>query len=96
MIDEIAGAGPGRLDRSSPGAAARTRKAERGKGGAGSDEPLDVAVPGGLRALMERVKQADVHRKERVHAVLEKLQRGELVTSETVRLTAEGILRTGI
>jgi hypothetical protein len=54
-----------------------------------------VVVSSELRGLIDRIKHAETFRKERVHQVLEKLQRGELVTSETVREAAERILREG-
>ena len=61
---------------------------------AGSGSPA-VEVSGELNDLISRVKQAEVFRKDRVHQVLEKLQRGELVTSETVRDAAERLLQGG-
>ncbi len=55
----------------------------------------EVSFTNELQSLITRVRSADTFRKERVHQVLEKMQRGELITSETVREAAERILRGG-
>ena len=96
MIEEVAGAGRERTDPLLPGRRARVRRAEGQADPAGSKQAPEVVVSSELRELISRVKQADVIRKDRVHQVLEKLQRGELVTSETVREAAEKILGTGV
>lgn len=96
MVEEISGTGSDRPDRLS-----RSDRAKTGESGSAADAPQgskvpEVVVSSELRVLIDRVKQAETYRKERVHEVLEKLQRGELVTSETVREAAERILREGI
>jgi hypothetical protein len=48
-----------------------------------------------LRELIDRVKQAENYRKERVHQVWEKLRRGELLAAEALREAAEKILDEG-
>ena len=96
MVEEIGVPGferPGPLPRSSRTAAGRSKDAA---GAPQSEEDSEVVVSSELKELINRVKQAEGFRKERVHEVLEKLQRGELVTSETVREAAESILREGI
>ncbi len=95
MIDEIVGPAhgePGRVNRS---AKAKARSADSSAAATDSSHAPEVEVSGDLRQLIERVKQAETFRKDRVHEVLEKLQRGELVTSETVREAAERILHEG-
>ena len=96
MLEEVTGSGRGGLRPLSPGEKARARAAERT-----ADRPADGGgvqgeVADELRALVERVKQADTFRKERVHAVLEKLQKGELVTPDAVRQAAQRILLEGL
>ena len=96
MVEEIGGTGYHPPDRLSPSGKPRTSGPE-GVADArkGAESPEEVVVSSELRELIDRVRQADIHRKERVHQVLEKLQRGELVTSEAVREAAERILRQG-
>ena len=96
MIEEITGAGPERTDPLPPSRRARERRTEGSTGSAQGEQAPEVVVSSELRELISRVKQADVLRKDRVHQVLEKLERGELVTSETVREAAEKILREGL
>ena len=96
MIEEIRGAGFDGLDR-----LVRTGKSQKGEADSPAQAPSEdqdpaEALPSELRELIDRIKHADGFRKERVHQVLEKLQSGELVTSETVREAAERILREGI
>ncbi|MFO8008496.1 MAG: hypothetical protein R6V05_12255 [Candidatus Brocadiia bacterium] len=95
MIEEIIGPGHGGLDRLSRSEEAGARRADGEKATSDGEQEPSVEVSSELKALIERVKQAGTYRKERVHQVLEKLQRGELVTSETVREAAERILREG-
>ena len=96
MVDEISGLGAGWLDRVLRSGKARTQKAD---GPAERDQAdgdqTDLAVSADLRTLLDRIKSAETSRKGTVHAVLEKFERGELVTSETVREAAEQILREG-
>ena len=94
MIDEISGAGRERTDPLAAGRRARVRRAGGRADAAEGTEAPEVVVSSELSELIRRVKLADVVRKDRVHQVLEKLQRGELVTSETVREAAENILGT--
>jgi hypothetical protein len=96
MVEEIGSTAPNSPDRLSRAERARTRAPEGADGAARTDKAPEDVVSIELRDLIERVKQADTHRKERVHEVLEKLQRGELLTSETVREAAERILREGV
>jgi hypothetical protein len=96
MVEEIAGPGHESLDQVSRSDRARIDKAEKADDAARDNQEPEVEVTSELRELIERVKQADTYRKERIHQVLEKLQRGELITSETVRETAERIIREGI
>jgi hypothetical protein len=96
MVEEISGPGQERLDRLSPGDRAKTRQAKKTGDAPPSTQAPEVVVFSELRELIARVKQAETFRKDRVHEVLEKLQRGELVTSEAVREAAEKILREGI
>ncbi len=96
MLDEISGLGSGWLDRllrSSKAKPGRTEEGERAD--LGEDDEAELAVSADLSALLARIKGAETLRKGLVHAVVEKLNRGELVTSETVRDAAEKILREG-
>jgi hypothetical protein len=96
MLDEISGLGAGWLDRLLRSKKAKSTRADgegRPKSAGGDEAELDVSSE--LRALLGRVKGAETMRKGLVHAVVEKLNRGELVTSETVREAAEKILREG-
>jgi len=96
MVDEISGLGAGWLDRLLRSGKANTRRTgEAGKGSVGESDEAELAVSPELRALLDRIRSAETLRKGLVHAVLEKLERGELVTSETVREAAEKILREG-
>jgi len=93
MVKEVSGAGPEHLSfQKTP----RTDKSKRPPAPAGGKNPVESAVGGELRGLIERVKAAETYRKERVHQVLEKLQRGELITSEAVREAARRILEEGV
>ncbi len=97
MVDEIGGPGHDRFDRLSRADRARAEELKKAAAdSARNEEAPEVVVSSELRELIERVKQAKTYRKDRVHQVLEKLERGELVTSETVREAAETILRGGI
>ena len=97
MVKEITGPGFEPLGRARR---PRTRKgqaaADAPAGGRAADADDVEALPGEIRGLIDRVRGGETYRLERVHEVLEKLQRGELVTSETVRRAAERILRGGI
>ena len=95
MIEEIDAAGNDRLDRLSPGERTRTDESGRAAQTPQGGKAQEVVVSSGLTELIDRVKQAESFRKERVSQVLEKLQLGELVTSETVRGAAERILNEG-
>jgi hypothetical protein len=96
MIEEITGPGHGELDRLARSGKAKAHPTEEKDAPAAAEEESEVEVSSELRALIDRIKHAETFRKERVHEVLEKLQRGELVTSETVREAAERILREGL
>ena len=96
MVDEISGMGAGWLDRilrSNKARSERTDGPADGERLQGDD--AELAVSAELRALLDRIKNAETMRKGVVHAVLERFERGELVTSETVREAAEQILREG-
>ncbi len=96
MLDEISGLGAGWLDRllrSSKARPGRTREGAATDTDQGGEAELTVSAE--LNALLDRIKGAETMRKGLVHAVMEKLDRGELVTSETVREAAEKILREG-
>jgi len=99
MVEEITGSSRNRLGRLTRADKAKVRKAPDKAGAAGSEpSPAGDAVeelPGELQALIDRVKQGDAVRLERVHEVLEKLQRGELISSDAVRAAAERILSEG-
>ena len=96
MVEEIGGPAHGDLDRLARSGRAKTHPTD-GSAAApvGANEPESV-LPTELRELIERVKSAETFRKDRVHQVLEKLERDELVTSETVREAAEKLLREGL
>ncbi|MHC4480230.1 MAG: flagellar biosynthesis anti-sigma factor FlgM [Planctomycetota bacterium] len=96
MVEEIGATGHDRPERLPRGEKAKNSRSESATKGRAGDEAPEVVVSSELKELVDRVRQADVYRKERVHQVLEKLQRGELVTSEAVREAAEKILREGI
>lgn len=96
MLDEISGLGAGWLDRllrSSKAKAGRTEKGESAD--LAEDDKAELAISPDLSALLDRIKGAETMRKGLVHAVIKKLNRGALVTSETVRDAAEKILREG-
>ena len=96
MVDEISGLGAGWLDRVLRSGKARSERTDGPvDGGRGQGDETELNVSPELRALLDRIKGAETMRKGAVHAVLEKLERGELVTSETVREAAEQILREG-
>lgn len=95
MIDEINGPGHGHLDRLARNGKTNARETGRAPGGEADSDAAELEVSGELRSLIERIKAAETYRKDRVHQVLEKLQRGELVTSEAVREAAERILQEG-
>jgi uncharacterized protein YheU (UPF0270 family) len=95
MVEHINGPGQDRLDRLSPGERARILETRKATEALSSESGPGVVVSSELRGLIDRIKHAETFRKERVHQVMEKLQRGELVTSETVREAAEKILREG-
>jgi len=95
MINEIVGPGRGRPERSSRSGSARPSGLESAAKASGSEDSPEVTVSSELQGLIERVKEAETFRKERVHQVLEKMRRGELIVSETVREAAEKILREG-
>ena len=96
MLDEISGLGAGWLDRLlRSGKAAPQKTTDGAEGAPGESDEAELAVSAELRALLDRIKSAEPLRKGLVHAVLEKLERGELVTSETVREAAEKILQEG-
>ncbi len=96
MIDEITG--PSHRDLERPGRADKARGPSATGDGAGCEptEPPSIEVSSELKQLIERVKSAQTYRKEVVHRVLERLQKGELITSESVREAAETILREGL
>ncbi len=96
MVEEIAGAGEGELDRLSRTGKTQDQSAARKPAPARDQQEPAVQLSGDLRELIDRIRHARTFRKEKVHRVLEKLQEGELVTSETVREAAEKILREGI
>ena len=96
MIEEILGPDHGRAGRASRSGKAKTDEPQSAAKTAGGDKASEVVVSSELTELIDRVKGAENFRKERVHQVLEKLQRGELVTSETGREAAEKILREGL
>jgi len=95
MIEEIVGPSHGRPDRLSQTKQVKAAKPESSAGSRQAEDTSEVAVTSELQGLIDRVKSAPTVRKERIHEVLEKLQRGELLTSETVREAAERILREG-
>jgi hypothetical protein len=96
MVREISGPGYDSLGRVNRNDRSRTRRGQD-KAGKTADKTSGASeLPTELHSLIERVKQDDTVRLERVHAVLEKLDKGELVTSETVRRAAERILRGGV
>lgn len=96
MVDEISGLGAGWLDRILRSGKARSEKTDGPADGEHvQGDQAELAVSAELRVLLDRIKSAETMRKDVVHAVLEKYQRGELVTSETVRDAAEQILREG-
>jgi len=96
MLDEISGLGAGWLDRLLRSSKARPGRTEQGAG-TDSDQvdEAELSISAELNALLDRIRGAETMRKGLVHAVMEKLERGELVTSETVREAAEKILREG-
>lgn len=96
MIEEVNGAAHGPLDRLSRSGKGKAPESEEIGATAEEDEGAEVVVSSELRVLIERIKQAGTFRKDRVHQVLEKLRRGELVTSETVREAAERLLQEGL
>lgn len=97
MVEEITGPGYEPLGRARR---ARTRKTDTTDHAQGDGQPKEIdesdELPGELQTLIDRIRKGEAYRLERVHEVLEKLQRGELVTSETVRRAAERILREGL
>lgn len=96
MIEEITGPGHREVGRPGRPEKAKDRPEVEGEAGSRATGPPSIEVSGDLQQLIERVKGAQTYRKEVVHRVLEKLRDGELITSETVRETAEAILREGM
>ncbi len=74
----------------------RKRAASRGGASDLSDPEIRDVVSFELVELLERVRTADVVRKDRVHRVIERLKKDELVTSESVREAAERMIEKGI
>ena len=97
MVREISGPGFDSLGRARKTDRSNSRRAQ-GNTGEQTEEKTAASseLPTELQSLIERVKQDDTVRLERVHAVLEKLQEGKLVTSDTVREAAERILQGGV
>ncbi len=95
MVDEIGRLSNGWFGRIGRNEKAKAQRAD-GRAEPGADDDPDVAVAGELQALLDRIRNSETTRMSRVHEVLEKLQRGELVTSEAVREAAERILREGL
>ncbi len=95
MVQEIRGSGHDQSPGVTRSSGAKVSKPAKPTDSAAGSSASAVEVSGELNDLISRVKQADVFRKDRVHQVLEKLQRGELVTSETVREAAERLLQGG-
>lgn len=61
-----------------------------------SETTEGVTLSGDLNELINRVKQADNIRKDRVHEVMQKLQNGRLVTPESIREAARQLLEGGV
>ena len=95
MADEISPVGQDRLSRLSESGKAKVNASESSAAAPRSDEASEPVVSPELRELIDRIKQAENYRKERVHQVWEKLQRGELLVPEALRETAEKILSEG-
>ncbi len=96
MVNDIDGAGQRRMDRLARSRDSGSPEAVKKRQGPSDGEDSEVVVSSELRELVERIKGAETFRKARVHDVLEKLKRGELVISETVREAAERLLQEGI
>ena len=96
MVDEIGVPGYDRSDRLTRADRRKIGEPRKAADLARGDGEPEVEVASELRELIARVRRAETVRKHRVHQVLEKLQRGELVTSETVREAAERLLREGV
>jgi len=96
MIEEIGATGQDRLNGVSSGKKPRAERSERaGSKDRSAGEAPEVSVSSRLADYVECIKRADNVRKERVHQVLEKMQRGELITPETVQRAAQKILQEG-
>ena len=95
MADKTSPIGRDGLSRLSGSGKAKVHASESSAAAPRSDEASEPVVSPELRELIDRVKQAEDYRKERVHQVWEKLQRGELLGAEAIREAAEKILDEG-
>jgi hypothetical protein len=97
MVREISGPGFDSLGRARRTDRSRSGRANGKDAGRAEETTRDAGeLPTELQSLIERVKQNDTVRLERVHAVMEKLEKGELVTSEAVRDAARRIMEGGV
>ena len=95
MADEISPVGRDRLSRLSGSRKAKVPTSEGSAAAPRNDGASEPVVSSELRELIDRVKQAENYRKERVHQVWEKLQRGELLAAEALQEAAEKMLDEG-
>jgi len=96
MVREIGGPG---IDPARPDALRDALKPSEAQGTTqrGQVDTTDaVVVSGELGDLINRVKQADNIRKDRVHEVAQKLQNGTLVTPESTEESAKRIVEGGV
>lgn len=94
MVEHIGGTGNTPLRPTNRTASAENDGEETSTRKTNSNEQ-SVRVSGDLEKLVRRVKDADTVRKEKVHRVKELLSAGRLVTPETVRKSAEQIMKEG-
>lgn len=96
MIEDIGAGGHDLVD--APWAGGRT-SAQKAGGIGGRRlwaEGSETELPSGLRDLARQVAQVPTFRQDRVRQVMEKLDRGELTSSASIRGSAEIILMGGI
>jgi len=95
MVERIGAAGSTPAENVSPSGKPSAKDLKNAKVDHEERETSGVTVSISLQSVMQRVREAEAYRKERVHQVLEKIQDGTLLSSEALREAADRILREG-
>ena len=95
MVEKIGPTGKNPLGGVPPGKNSKGKKAAEGAEETKPPEKLKPKVSSKLQKFIDSVREAEPIRKNRVHEVLKKLERGELLAPESIREAAEKLLREG-